>query len=497
MSFYKFWRRRSGKGSSNKDILGFDLFFQLSYMSTIAATGISRSLIFEYAAQLPCTCSRYFKDVHILTQHLNYDYAEACCRVAESAEEEEVKSLLLRLSASLIAGEREADFLAREAQVLAESYGNQYERGLESLKKWSDAYTALNVSAVLIVIVALISTLIYEMGTAIVMGLAGAMVLLNALGVWILYRVAPKEIKTHSLPGGPKEQHLSKFMFRVLLPATVVVSSSFALGTVNLGWGLILASALLFPVGLVSVWNDRKINKRDEEIGTFLRTIGGVASAVGTTLTEALNKIDLRSMGSLEPPAKRLRTRLVSAIKPELSWGGFVAETGSELINRSVSMFTDAVGFGGEAEEAGLRSSLFAIKVALLRAKRRLVSSTFGGLSIAMHATMIWLLVFIAQIMSLFAGALQAAQPGNIPEGAPMPTGGFFIFDFETLHLFDRLIVPIVVVFTVVNALAPKIVDGGHNYKILYYVGIMMAISGAGLLCVPKLVELLFGSIGL
>ncbi len=66
MNFSMFWPRLNKKDSSKWDsvdseYLSFDLFYQLSYMSSIAAAGISRSQIFEFASQLSCSSSRYFK----------------------------------------------------------------------------------------------------------------------------------------------------------------------------------------------------------------------------------------------------------------------------------------------------------------------------------------------------------------------------------------------------------------------------------------------------
>ena len=493
MSFYRFWQRRSKKDSFNQELLGIDLFSQLSYMSAIATAGVSRAQMFDYASRLPYVSSRYFRDIHLLAQKLNYDYAEACRMVGEKTEEEEVKGLLLRLSGSLSSGEPEEDFLAREAQAMGESYGNTYERKLESLKKWTDAYAALVVSAALIIIVAVISMMIYQVGTAFIMGLAGLMTVATIAGSWVIYRTAPKEVKTHSLATGSREQQLARSLFKICLPLALIICALLFMLRVDIGWIMVLGGVCLLPVGLSSLWDDRKIDKRDRDIAAFLRTLGGVTKAIGSTVTEALTRIDLRSTGSLLPDVKKLLVRLSSGIRPDLCWQQFVAESGSEQVQRTVHIFWDGISLGGDPEQVGSRASLYAMKIALLRAKRKLVSATFGWLSIAMHGAIAGLLVFILEIMTLFGKTIEEMQPA---EGSKslihLPATGLFTFHFEGLQLLRWLVMVVLVILAGANAFASKAADGGHTHKLFCYLGIMLAISGGCLLVVPKLAAMIF-----
>ena len=153
-----------GKGRSQGP-MSFDMFYQLSYMSTIAAAGVPRDQIFQHAAELQCSSAEYFKRVELARQRLKYDYARACRAVGEPAKEPEIKGLLLRLSSSLISGEPEADFLTREAHARAEDYENEYGRSLEALKMWTDAYVSLILSAVLVVVIGIVSTMIWKIDT--------------------------------------------------------------------------------------------------------------------------------------------------------------------------------------------------------------------------------------------------------------------------------------------------------------------------------------------
>ena len=200
---------------------------------------------------------------------------------------------------------------------------------------------------------------------------------------------------------------------KLLLPLAVIAGALSVLLGVPLGGTLLLVAALVFPIGFFSVKDDRKIDKRDADMASFLRALGGVSKATGTTLTEALTRIDIRATGYLAPEVKRLHVRLLSGIDPQQCWHRFVEETGSELVHRAVQVFWDGVSKGGDPEEVGARAAFFASKIATLRAKRRLVSSTFSWVSIPMHAAITGLLIFIVDVMGRFSQAIQDTQPGG------------------------------------------------------------------------------------
>ena len=60
---------------SHPRYLQFDLFALLTYMSAISSARVSRSELFKYASQLPYSSAQYFRNVYILAEKLNIDYA--------------------------------------------------------------------------------------------------------------------------------------------------------------------------------------------------------------------------------------------------------------------------------------------------------------------------------------------------------------------------------------------------------------------------------------
>lgn len=480
---------------SDYSSFSFDMLYQLSYMSVVAGAGAPRNHIFRRAAELPCSLSEHFMKVERTRRRLGCDYAKACRMVANATEKEEVKMLLLRLSSSLVSGETEADFLASEAQAHSMTFTNEYERNLEALKQWTDAYISLAMASVLIVIIGIVSTMIWSMSMTFILGMVGVSVAIAAVGVWLIYLLSPREIVVQA-EAGSREQKLVRRLLPVLLPFAVVVCVLLTLAKVEAGWILMAVAVVIFPIGYLSVKDDKNVTRKDIELGPFLRSLGGVASAIGTTVKDAVARLDTGAINNLRPEVRRLNARLRTGITPRFCWGKFTNETGSELAKRSVGMFYDVVELGGEPEEAGHRAALYASNLAMLRARRKTMSFPFRWLCIAMHAALTALLVFIVQVVVTFGTMVASTQQAEGAGAAgSVDLGHFTSFNFGGLELMQRLVLPLVVVFTVSNALAPSIAEGGSRYKIFYHLGITALISGASLALLPELADMLFASI--
>jgi flagellar protein FlaJ len=479
------------RGNQGNAFLSFDLLYQLSYMSVIAGSGVPRHQIFERAAQAPCASAEYFQRIELTCRKLGYDYAKACRLVGESAKDEEVKELLLRFSSSLFSGETETDFLVREAQAQAEAYENEYGRQLETLRLWTDAYVSLMLSAVIVVIMGVVSTMIWKIEMVFLVGLSVIAVSTAALGVWLIYLMAPKEMVALSWAGSDEQKTVRK-LFKLLLPLALVAGAVTQMLTGNLGLALLAIAALIFPIGLISLRDEKKVTKRDVEVGAFLRSLGGVAGAIGTTVREALGRLDMEAINILRRQVTRIYTRLNSVIATKVCWHRFIDETGSELANRSVGMFYDAIDIGGEAEKAGYYASLYTSKITMLRARRRTVSSPFHWLCIAMHGAVAALLVFVTEIITTFGGMVAQAKE-TLPTVSGASSGGTFSsFNFAGLEMVNAMVIPVILIFTFANALAPSIAGGGSGYKFLFTIGITAAISGASLAFLPTIAGMIF-----
>ena len=150
--------------------------------------------------------------------------------------------------------------------------------------------------------------------------------------------------------------------------------------------------------------------------------------------------------------------------------------------------------------------------VSQLRANRGLTASTFTFLTVPMHATMIFILVFITEVLVHFNEKIEsaAAQVSGftgsgvmLPEGLSMPPGlaigggtsispGQFLLGSGDLGHSSLLIVGVILALTLANGVAPKFAAGGSNLKIAFHLSVTCLISGIVMGVVPVLAGRLF-----
>jgi archaellum biogenesis protein FlaJ (TadC family) len=219
--------------------------------------------------------------------------------------------------------------------------------------------------------------------------------------------------------------------------------------------------------------------------------------AIGATAAEAISRIDFRSLGILKEDVSLLHTRLVAGIDPYFCWRELVQETGSELINRSVTTFWDGITMGGEPQDVGNEASAFALKISLLRAQRSQIASGFTWLTVAMHTVLTILVVFILAVFQMFSQLLQSIMPAEEAlEGgvlSSMPSLGLMGKDTMLIDLLHFMVIIIVFVLIFANAISIYSVSGGHPIKLTFYLALIGGISGIVLTVVPSMANMLFG----
>jgi len=319
-----------------------------------------------------------------------------------------------------------------------------------------------------------------------------------ALGAWLIYRIAPFDPVIHKLRDKAPEQKLMSLLARILFPAALLMGLLAYFVFQNIGLALIVAGLLILPVGIVTHLLERKVDDRDRDIADFLRSLGGVTSARGSTVIESLDHIDRRAIGSLEPELKRLLARVAVGVETSRAWLRFMAETGSELVHRVVRSFWDAVNMGGDPEKAGRLSADMALRVSLLRAKRKLVSSTFNYVVVPMHIALAGTLVFMTEIVSAFNTKLVEAEAvvasehttSISPEEIGIPSALTFQ-EFDTGFI-TFMVMAVIMAMTVVNAFAPRAAAGGHGFKLALFGALTMCTTGAILLVIPPMASSMF-----
>ncbi|MCI0879021.1 MAG: hypothetical protein J4N78_09085 [Chloroflexi bacterium] len=489
MSSSKSSRKRTGKGSSDSAAISFDLLSNLTYMAALATGSPSRDLILERAITQDFKTCVYFRRVYLLAKRMGFDYVRAFRLVANKVGADTVKNHLLRFAGAITAGVSEADFLAQEARVEREQYISGYHRSLETLAKWGDAYAALLVSMSLVVVVSMISTMLSDMGRSFVVLMTLSVCFVSAFGVYIIFRTAPTETLNYRNRQGPKALRWAKRSFFMLVPASVLIGVFLAF---NYGfpWFLIAVGLAFAPPGLLAWLDSARVNKVDQEVAPFIRSLGNVTAALGTTLSGSLAKIDRRSLGTLEPYIRRLQVRLNSKISPEKSWDAFRDEVGSQLMNRTTRMFVDGVALGGPPDRVGAIASEYAMDSAMMRARRVVSAAPFAFLTIPLHFAMTGLMVFVLEIMKAFNVRIGLAVldlesnsgGAGIGAAATLP-----VFQQQDLGLLSNMTTVALMSMTIGNALTPKFALGGHPLNTALFGAITFLMTAFNMLIIPTI----------
>ena len=290
----------------------------------------SRDLIMAKVLEQQFATGVFFRQVYLMTKRMGFEYSRAFRLVAKKAKAENIKNLLLRFAGAINSGVSEVDFLLEEAKVEAESYNSTYLRSIETLSKWADAYAALLVSVTLVVVVAMISTMLSQLGNSFLMMLTFAMVFVTAFGVYIIFRTAPSEEIVYQNRRGPKLRQTSKRLLIIGAPAGVILGVFLSLSH-GLPMLLIMIGLGLLPSGVFAWMDNGKIGKVDKEASAFIRSLGNVAASLQSTVSVALEKIDRRALDTLDPMIRRLQVRLNRSIDPEKSWDAFRKDLAESL----------------------------------------------------------------------------------------------------------------------------------------------------------------------
>jgi flagellar protein FlaJ len=388
---------------------------------------------------------------------------------------------------------------------------------VENLKKWTDAYAAILVSVTLIMVVSLVSTMMGNLGEKFIVLMGLVLFSITTIGVYIIFKVAPAESTTYTAADGmPFPRRMARISLMAAAP--VGLASGMLLAT---RFDFLTGSAVFFvcvgvsliPAAVFAWLDDARLTRLDEMVPMFIRSVGNVAGAADVNIIGALARIDTRSMGALEPQIINLRMRLEANLPSDQCWEAFRKETGSDLVNRGSHMLIDGTTFGGRADVVGEISSRFAQSVVQLRAKRRLTSATFSFLTLPLHATMVFVLVFVLQIVATFNTELSDAYSAtgyDTPETAesiesnlaipdqlnvPQPeelVGGIGFFAVQDLTLVTYTVVMVVFMLTVANSLAPMFAAGGSGLKIATFLSPMCLLSGLILGAIPIITPVIF-----
>jgi flagellar protein FlaJ len=135
-----------------------------------------------------------------------------------------------------------------------------------------------------------------------------------------------------------------------------------------------------------------------------------------------------------------------------------------------------------------------------MRENRKLVSQTFMYLMVPLHAVRIGVLMFVTEVMVIFAIQLNDIQAQALSTTDPTTTGGIDVtnvlaFAAPNIGFLRGFALIVTIVLTIVDTWSPHATSGGHHHKVWLFLAIMMVMSGVALMGIPAVVSGLFESV--
>lgn len=491
--------------SENKR-MGTDILFMVTYMASIITADISRPEIFAFTAtRKEYITAKYIAKVETFVKRWNYNYAKSLEMVAERTKNPILSSMLTRYGNSISSGVPDDEFLLLELSTVRSVYRNHFEQGIEMLKKWGDAYIALMLSATIVSIIIMVSVAIYApddldstLNTSYLLTIGIAV-----FGIGTMYRSIPGDQKCHELPGqGSYEQKLIHRLERFILPTLLITTLLLIIGGFDFGLIYLIIGIVLAPLGIFGLIDDANIIGRDDEFSLFIRSLGTVMGGKGLTITYALAEVDKKTLKVLSESIESVYSKLNLGLDENMVWNKFIDESGSNLISKYLNIFRDSIKLGGNPSEIARVVSSSMLEQTLLREKREMLSTGFIVLLIPMHVAMVAIFIFLYQILLTMSRAVTSVmasfdQTSAALSGSTASVGGsmsgmvniFVNFPEEKMGMYIALVVLII---TIANIMAAKIVKGGANYLYYTFGSILFILTGILLIVTPFIVQMLF-----
>lgn len=483
-----------------------DLLFMVTYMASITHANVSRPEIFAYTAERKEYIStRAIKRVECFVKRWNYSYAESLRLVAERVRNQILQSLLNRFGNSIESGVPDEEFLRSELATIRNVYRNNFEQGIEMLKKWGDAYIALMLSATVVSIIIMISVAIYApdnlestLNSSYFLTLG-----VSAFGIITMYKAIPDDQKCHGLEGmGSYEQIMIARLERVIVPMALIAGIILYVLGINFGLICMLVGIMLAPLGYLGWIDDSNIISRDEDFTTFIRGLGSIMGGMGLTIGPALADVDRKSLHVLGPFVDSVYSKMNIGLEETLVWRKFIMETGSNLIYKYLGIFRDSINLGAGANEVAYIVSGSMLEQTLLRQKREMLATGFIVLLIPMHVAMIGIFAFlynilitmshaISSVLKTFEETSSALSSSSSSVGGSM-MGSINIFTNFPEDKMQTFIITSIMIVTVANILAGRIVKGGHRYMYYFFGSILLTLTGIMYIAAPIIVKVLF-----
>lgn len=445
--------------------------FFMTHLGVLATSNLAKPEIFrllsekkEYGA-----LAEELRRVHHLAVQWNMPLPQACRLVAVSTPSQILGDFLDRLAQAFETGQDLEMFLRNEQHVVMKEYAAVYETSIYQVEQLKDMYTSLIMSAVFFSIFAIITPIITNVNpTQMLVGVVVLFAFIEFLLLFLLKMRVPNDKIWTDLPLRTKERD----GLYLLLAAGAVVGTAVFL--VLLWWGrlplainLAAGATPLAAAGFHATSIEKRIRRREDNYGAFIRSVGSAAESRGGSLREVLKKVRTHNFGPLTSMVQNLFARLTWRLQDLLAWRHFAAESGSKIVENFSEMFVEAIRAGGKPDAVGSIINDNVVRMLSLRRARYSTASTLRGLLVGLTASMAFTLFIGLGILKtlggLFAGRSECKSTlGTAARFDPCANNPVHVVLAADTDLIAVLLTLVLVLHAVIAGVMVKLADGGH-----------------------------------
>ncbi|MEM1991892.1 MAG: hypothetical protein QXE40_03455 [Nitrososphaerota archaeon] len=434
-----------------------------------------------------------FQKIKSLTEKWSYGLHDAYSTVLEDVRDKKVRGMLLRMGQTIKVGANISEFAKIEFERFMSTSEAEFDRCMERLKRFSEAYSALLTSFAFLSVSMLLTSMIYGGARPEQILITSALMMLVTLTcvIFLIFRNSIKFPVLHSLKERPKNiAKVEKLILPTLIGSILI---TVIIGVIPIYFDLPNPIYLLYPVPLpfligsvapivVGLLGKKVVSQVKEIEVAFLSFIKALADSLSVTssLKLALKPVMLNDYGKLTGLIKRLMNRLKAGFDAGVCLYLFGVESGSKTVASCSSVLGECIRSGAKASIYGKVLGDYTNSVLIRRNKRAQVAGNLKGVIIPLQATLSSVLALIKVLTGIFRKLMQMVSPYvSIIQVPPELTVNIYFFS-------------VILAVTIGSSLAIYFVEGESRFTLLTYLGLLMIISAASFLAVSFSVESLF-----
>ncbi|WP_269470942.1 type II secretion system F family protein [Sulfodiicoccus acidiphilus] len=430
--------------------------FVVAYMVAMFSSGVPPEVVVYILAdeKFFSPYRDYMKRIRVLVSGYRYKFQSAANRISRFVTVTPFKEFLVRFGQAVAFGDNMESYLSREVDVALSEYNANMMRKLESMNNFLAIFGTLNSSLVFLMADVTIISLLYSAGeTLIRLVFLAVVAVAGTMGIFMYSLYKPETYVVRS--------RLDNYL--ALFVVMVTVSVSFLVGNFEV---VMASGVLLTTMGLWYRVKENRINSVERHYVLFVRYFSRNYSVIGN-LRESMYSVMRGELGSLRPFVVRAIRRLEMGVDKDKVLSLLGDESGSVLIQMMNKVITTTVTLGGKVKEVGEMLSKVGDSILNVRSRREQNGRAFESTMYALQAASAGVSAALISITGILDKLFQLPSVSSVFAFTPIDIGGV-----------ERLLLTLLVALSYTNGLGISVAYGRSMHASLYFMGVLLLISG-------------------